>query len=215
MSDRLETTLNMIQIPAAPISWPGIYMGREVELTPVGCSDLSAQLHIRWLIDQAQHHVPGIPFRSDNRVDRFMIFGRMYQEMTVFLEVAGLTCRSAEALAWVNELWIQTLDRVKPSRSGGRQVVFCHTPSDYGDLLGDGEAHSTGCHFNLLSPRPLEMRELSQLATLIASLNCVFGPGGLSREVAYISSAGGELGSTSAQYRSVRPGGGRVGSDRL
>jgi hypothetical protein len=62
----------------------------------------------------------------------------------------------------------------------GKPVVLAPTPSDYNDYTTDGEeeAHSTGCHINLLSPRPLEAGEYEAFSQLVSPLNALFGIGG-------------------------------------
>jgi hypothetical protein len=99
--------------------------------------------------------------------------------MNEFLEVAGSTCRSGEAVAWMSEAAMEALASVT-IEINGRAVVLCHTPSDYNDRpsLAAGPAHSTGCHFNMLSPRPLSIEQAGAFAALTSPLNAVFGPGG-------------------------------------
>jgi hypothetical protein len=132
------------------------------------------------LIPSKPHFIFGRPHLSEIVCDFFTPIGRIYQEMHEFVEWAGPTCRSGEAAAWANEAAVEALGRVTLSIAG-RPVVLCHTPSDYNDRTSDGRGppHSTGCHFNMLSPRQLDGDDALAFAAMVSPLNVVFGPGGL------------------------------------
>jgi len=171
-----------VMIPCAPTdTWPPVYVGREVEYTPLGLGGARARERVLGIIDAVKRILPHAPHDSQVPSDIFTPLGRMYVELTVLLEVASPTCLSATALAWSHEAAMAVLGRACTAPHPYGPVVLAHTPSDYGDLLGISRvARSLGCHLNLLSHRPLTLVELHHLATLISGLNVVFGPGGLS-----------------------------------
>jgi hypothetical protein len=182
------SSMQPIRIPQEPCSWgAGIYMGKEVEFTPVGDYRLARSILARklflQLIGKIPHapHAPHAAHAADVECDIFTPLGRFYVEMSEFIEVAGPTCQSAEAVAWAGEMAFECLQDVALPVNG-KLVVLCHTPSDYGNYSSPdgGQAHSTGCHINLLCPRPLDPSELEGFAALVSPLNLVFGPGGLS-----------------------------------
>ena len=170
-----------IRIPQEPCSWgSGVYVGKEVEFTPVGGRRYSRHALAQGLLLELAKRIPNVPALPDAQYDLFTPLGRFYVEMGEFVEVAGPTCRSAEAVAWAFEMAFEGLKDVTLS-GAGQPVVLCHTPSDYANYssAGRGPAHSTGCHLNLLCPRPFAADELESFAALVSPLNVVFGPGGL------------------------------------
>ncbi len=169
-----------IRIPAEPCHWrPEIYMGKEVEFTPVGCRNVNRSELAGAFVRRLAQVLPSSPHSPDTSCDLFTPLGRIYREMRDFVEVAGPTCRSGEAVAWASEAAMEALSRVTVE-AHGQTAVLCHIPSDYNDRLsnGEGPAHSTGCHFNMLSPRPLSIDQTRAFAALTSPLNAVFGPGG-------------------------------------
>jgi hypothetical protein len=119
--------------------------------------------------------------------------GRVYRELNCLIELAGPTCRSAEALAWAYEAGLDAINRALGTLGPGTPALFythpttptlLHTPTDYADWLAEGQpAHSLASHLNLFwEERVPTWHEAENLARYLAPLNCVFGPGGLSRE---------------------------------
>lgn len=176
-----ETETPEFVIPSAPCAWQqDLYFGREVELVPVGVGGVPRVEVASRFVGALARLLPSKPHSPEIRYDVFTPVGRIYQEMHEFVELAGPTCRSGEAVAWAYEATLEALSRVAVS-AAGRTVVLCHTPSDYNDRTsrGQGRAHSTGCHFNMLSPRQLDGHEAHAFAALVSPLNAIFGPGGL------------------------------------
>jgi hypothetical protein len=169
-----------ILIPHEPCPWQeDIYVGKEVEFTPVGCRGAGRAEFAGTFVRQLAQVIPSRPHSPDTLCDFFTPLGRVYQEMSEFLELGGPTCRSGEAVAWAYEASLMAMSRVVVG-GNGQAVVLCHTPSDYNNRPSSGgHAHSTGCHFNMLLPRSLGIDEICMLAGLTSPLNAVFGPGGL------------------------------------
>jgi hypothetical protein len=168
-----------ILIPSEPCDWPqDIYIGKEVEFTPVGGRGPSRSEVAGAFVRRLAQVIPSSLRSPGSHCDIFTPLGRIYQEMSEFVEVAGPTCRSGEAVAWAFEAAMEALSRVMVG-GNGQAAVLCHTPSDYNDHLsrGEGPAHSTGCHFNMLTPS-LNIDQVRAFVALTSPLNAVFGPGG-------------------------------------
>jgi hypothetical protein len=175
------STARTIVIPSDPCRWQeDIYLGKEVEFVPVGVGAVTRSDAASHFVRKVAQLIPSRPRFPEFKSDVFTPLGRIYQEMHEFVELAGPTCTSGEAVAWAFEASLEALERVTGS-ADGRTIILCHTPSDYNDRTSEGRdpAHSTGCHFNMLSPRQLDAEEARAFAALVSPLNAVFGPGGL------------------------------------
>ena len=149
------TATKPIVIPAEPCRWLNdLFMGMEIEYLPFNIlgspgAGLSRHRLSRDVVSKAAALVDSKPFSTGSEHDVMLPIGRLYCEMKEFVELAGPTCRSGEAVAWAHEAGIQILSQATVAVMG-KPVVLCHLPSDYNDLVSGGAAHSDGCH-----PTPL------------------------------------------------------------
>jgi hypothetical protein len=170
-----------VVIPATPVDlWPSVNMGREVEFAPVGMTESQAAGRVVEILETVKGLIPNAPRDPQFPQDVFTPLGRIYAELTVLLEIAGPTCISPEAVACTYEAAFSLLRTAGSLQGPDGPAVFTHTPSDYGDVLGSSaSAHSTGCHLSFHSHQPLDEGKLRQFASIVSTLNIVFGPGGL------------------------------------
>jgi hypothetical protein len=171
-----------------PIRIPGnscclgdaIYSGVELELVPIGVHGMARHRSAVSLLGQVRSLLPSRPSHPEAELDIFSPPARFYLEMGEFVEVAGVTCKSPEAVPWLQEAAFSVLRRTSVT-ANGRPVVLCHTPTDYSDYSsgGEGPAHSAGSHANLLCRRSFDSDEFAMLASVLYPLNTVFGPGGI------------------------------------
>jgi hypothetical protein len=168
-------------IPATPLDlWPSVNMGREVELAPVGLGECQAAGRVIEILETVRGLIPNALRDPQVRQDIFTPVGRIYAELTVLLEIAGPTCTSPEAVVSTYEAALSLLRVANSRQPDDGKATFAHTPSDYADVFCSSTcAHSTGCHLNFHAHQSLDERKLRQFASIVCTLNVVFGPGGL------------------------------------
>ncbi len=170
-----------VRIPSEPCCLgEAIHSGVELELVPIGVHGMARQRAAVNVLTQIQALLPSRASRPEAVMDIFTPLARFYLEMGEFVEVAGVTCESPEAVPWLLEAAFLVLGRTGVTIRD-RPVPLCHTPTDYNNYTSCGEwiAHSAGSHANLLCRRALGADEFAQLASILCPLNVVFGPGGL------------------------------------
>ena len=90
------------------------------------------------IVTQLQTLLPNRPSNPEAQLDIFTPVARFYLEMGEFVEVAGVTCASPEAVPWLLEAAFNVLRRTNVTVNG-RPVPLCHTPTDYNDYTSGGE----------------------------------------------------------------------------
>jgi hypothetical protein len=170
-----------IRIPGEPYCLGDVFhSGVELELVPIGVHGMARHRAATDLVNQLRELLPNRPRDPDAELDIFSPVARFYLEMGEFVEVAGVTCTSPEAVPWLLEAAFSVLRRTNVT-ANGRPVPLCHTPTDYNNYTSDGEssAHSAGSHANLLCRRSFKSEEFALLASILCTLNVAFGPGGI------------------------------------